>query len=150
MEMNVTVEAIPTSMENLLASKFLTTLAIYPVQEINLLVQRCVAGKQPLASIQQVRKVFVEDVPISHSAQNDVRTIPSIPKFDTPGKNFTQIQWNLRDMNLKGSLDLCGNVCTDDSEPCNVDKEQWYNRNLYSIDFMTVLFHELDGFQFRL
>ena len=30
---------------------------------------------------------------------------------------------NLRDINLKGSLDLCGDVCTDDNAPCNVDKE---------------------------
>ena len=66
MEMNVTVEAGPTFMENLLAFQFPTMLAIYPVQEINLLVRKSVAGKQPLASIQLVRnfKVNVEYVSI--------------------------------------------------------------------------------------
>ena len=64
MEMNVTVEAGPTFMENLLASQFPTMLAIYPVQEINLPARKCVAGKLPLASIQLVRnfKVNVEYV----------------------------------------------------------------------------------------
>ena len=38
---------------------------------------------------------------------------------------------NLRDLNLKGSLDLCGDVCTDDNVPCNVDKEPRYNPNSY-------------------
>ena len=91
---------------------------------------------------------MLDTIKFSHSAQNDVRTIPSIPKCDAPGKKWTQFyssvtpgtsmmskdeekydilrkfNGNLRDINLKGSLELCGNACTDDSEPCNVDQEQ--------------------------
>ena len=59
MEMNVTVEAVQTFMENLLVSKFPTTLAIYPVKEINLPGLKCVAGKLPSASIQLVRNFKV-------------------------------------------------------------------------------------------
>ena len=91
----------------------------------------------------------------SRSAQNDVRPKPSIPKCDGPGKKWTQFyssvtpiqkmmskdeekysilrkfNGNLRDLNLKGSLDLCGTVCTDDNVPCNVDKDPRYNPNSY-------------------
>ena len=106
-------------------------------------------GGETTLSFYTISKEFQSFVPFhfSHSAQNDVRTIPSIPKCDAPGKKWTQFyssvtpgtsmfskdeekydilrkfNGNLRDINLKGSLDLCGSVCTDESEPCNVDKE---------------------------
>ena len=35
-----------------------------------------------------------------------------------------KLNGNLRDINLKGSLDLCGAACQSDADPCNDDQEK--------------------------
>ena len=71
-----------------------------------------------------------------YSSYTPIRAYKS--KDDETYELLRKFNGNLRDINLKGRLDLCGPICTDDNTPCNVNKEQGYNPYSQSVDCLSI------------